>query len=86
MQHFNKYGIAALMFFLGTALPAVAQDEVQEEVTEVSAREIKKIKPAIANTNITSIIVKPFLLSPFFIFLLIFIIVYFSKNTSDMIK
>ena len=46
MQHFNKYGIAALMFFLGTALPAVAQDEVQEEVTEVSAREIKKIKPA----------------------------------------
>ena len=48
MQHFNKYGIAALMFFLGTALPAVAQDEVQEEVTtdEVAARAIKKIKPA----------------------------------------
>ena len=45
MQHFNKYGIAALMFFLGTALPAVAQDEVQEEVTEVAAP-IKKIKPA----------------------------------------
>ena len=45
MQHFNKYGIAALMFFLGTALPAVAQDEVQEEVTEVAAP-VKKIKPA----------------------------------------
>jgi len=45
MQHFNKYGIAALMLFLGTALPAVAQDEVQEEVTEVAAP-IKKIKPA----------------------------------------
>ena len=45
MQHFNKYGIAALMFFLGTALPAVAQDEVQDEVTEVAAP-IKKIKPA----------------------------------------
>ena len=44
MQHFNKYGIAALMLFLGTALPAVAQDEVQE-VTEVAAP-IKKIKPA----------------------------------------
>ena len=45
MQHFNKYGFAALMFFLGTALPAVAQDDVQEEVdTEVAAREIKKIK------------------------------------------
>ncbi len=45
MQHFNKYGIAAFMFFLGTALPAVAQDEVQEEVTEVAAP-IKKVKPA----------------------------------------
>ena len=32
MQHFNKYGIAALMFFLGTALPVMAQDEVQDEV------------------------------------------------------
>ena len=47
MQHFNKYGFAALMFFLGTALPAVAQDDVQEEVdTEVAARENKKIKPS----------------------------------------
>ena len=45
MQHFNKYGIAAFMFFLGTALPAVAQDEVQEEVTEVAAP-IQKVKPA----------------------------------------
>ena len=32
MQHFNKYGIAALMFFLGTALPVMAQDEAQDEV------------------------------------------------------
>ena len=45
MQHFNKYGIAAFMFFLGTALPAVAQEEVTEEVTEVAAP-IKKVKPA----------------------------------------
>ena len=45
MQHFNKYGIAAFMFFLGTALPAVAQDEVQEAATEVAAP-IKKVKPA----------------------------------------
>ena len=45
MQHFNKYGIAAFMFFLGTALPAFAQDEVQEEVTEVAAP-VKTIKPA----------------------------------------
>ena len=47
MQHFNKYGIAALMCFLGTALPVVAQDEVQEEVTtEEVAAPVKKIKPA----------------------------------------
>ena len=45
MQHFNKYGIAAFMFFLGIALPAVAQEEVTEEVTEVAAP-IKKVKPA----------------------------------------
>ena len=45
MQHFNKYGIAAFMFFLGTALPAVAQEEVTEEVAEVAAP-IKKVKPA----------------------------------------
>ena len=45
MQYFNKYGIAAFMFFLGTALPAVAQEEVTEEVTEVAAP-IKKVKPA----------------------------------------
>ena len=45
MQHFNKYGIAAFMFFLGTALPVVAQEEVTEEVTEVAAP-IKKVKPA----------------------------------------
>ncbi len=45
MQHFNKYGIAALMFFLGTALPAVAQDDVQDEVTtEVAAPKAKKAK------------------------------------------
>ena len=47
MQHFNKYGIAALMFFLGTALPAVAQDDVQDEVaTEVPAQKAKKTKKA----------------------------------------
>jgi TonB-linked SusC/RagA family outer membrane protein len=45
MQHFNKYGIAAFMFFLGIALPVVAQEEVTEEVTEVAAP-IKKVKPA----------------------------------------
>ena len=39
MQHFNKYGFITLMFFLGTGLPAVAQDEVNdEEATEVSAK------------------------------------------------
>ena len=43
MQHFNKYGIAALMFFMGTTLPAVAQDEAQDEVaTEVPAEKAKK--------------------------------------------
>ena len=43
MQHFNKYGIAALMLFLGTSLPVVAQDEAVEEetVTEVAAK-VKK--------------------------------------------
>jgi len=47
MQHFNKYGIAALMFFLGTALPAVAQDEVEDEVVEEEVlAPVKKIKPA----------------------------------------
>ena len=45
MQHFNKFGIAAFMFFLGIALPTVAQEEVTEEVTEVAAP-IKKVKPA----------------------------------------
>ena len=45
MQHFNKFGIAAFMFFLGTALPVVAQEEVTEEVTEVAAP-IKKVKLA----------------------------------------
>lgn len=45
MQHFNKYGIAALMFFFGTALPAVAQDDAQEEVaTEVPAQRAKKVR------------------------------------------
>lgn len=44
MQHFNKYGIAALVFFLGTALPTVAQDEVEtEEAAEVAAP-VKKVK------------------------------------------
>lgn len=38
MQHFNKYGFITLMFFLGTGLPAVAQDATNdEEATEVSA-------------------------------------------------
>lgn len=47
MQHFNKYGIAALMFFMGTTLPAVAQDEAQDEVaTEVPAEKAKKTKKA----------------------------------------
>lgn len=44
MQHFNKYGIAAFVFFLGTALPVVAQDEVEtEEPVEVAAP-VKKVK------------------------------------------
>lgn len=42
MQHFNKYGLAAMMFFLGTALPVVAQDEAQDEATEVAAKPVKK--------------------------------------------
>ena len=43
MQHFNKYGIAAFMFFLGTALPAVAQEEVTEEVhsAQPAAQEVE---------------------------------------------
>ena len=46
MQHFNRYGIAALAFFIGTAIPAVAQDEAQEEeVTEVAVKPAKKVKP-----------------------------------------
>lgn len=46
MQHFNKFGIAALMFFLGTALPVVAQDEAQDEeaTEEVAAKPVKKAK------------------------------------------
>jgi len=47
MQHFNKYGLAALAFFLSSALPAVAQDEVQdEEATEVAAKPVKKVSQA----------------------------------------
>lgn len=44
MQHFNKYGLAAMMFFLGTSLPVIAQDEVDDEATEVAAKPIKKAK------------------------------------------
>ncbi len=42
MQHFNKYGLAAMMFFLGTALPVIAQEEEQVETTEVAAKPVKK--------------------------------------------
>lgn len=45
MQHFNQYGIAALMFCLGTALPVVAQEEAQEEVTEVTEAAVQVKKP-----------------------------------------
>lgn len=48
MQHFNKIGLAALMFFAGTALPIVAQEEADtEEVAEATAaprRQVKKAK------------------------------------------
>ena len=42
MQHFNKYGIAALMLLLGTAMPAVAQEEEVQQEEEVVAP-VKKI-------------------------------------------
>ena len=48
MQHFNKIGLAALMFLAGTALPIVAQEEAEtEEVAEATAaprRQVKKVK------------------------------------------
>ena len=45
MQHFNKIGIAALMFLAGTALPIVAQEQTEsEEVAEAPAAPKKKVK------------------------------------------
>lgn len=44
MQHFNKYGLAAMMFFLGTTLPAIAQDEVESEEVEVAVKRVKQDK------------------------------------------
>lgn len=44
MQHFNKYGIAAMMFFLGTAVPAVAQSEDTSTATEADVQEVA-VKP-----------------------------------------
>ncbi len=48
MQHFNKIGIAALMFLVGTALPIVAQEqtESEEEVAEAPATPKKRVKKA----------------------------------------
>lgn len=45
MQHFNKYGLAAMAFFFGSALPVLAQEEAQEEATEAAAIQVKKPKP-----------------------------------------
>lgn len=45
MQHFNKYGLAAMAFFFGSALPVLAQEEVQEEATEAAAIQVKRPKP-----------------------------------------
>ena len=45
MQHFNKFGFAALAFFMGIALPTVAQDEVGvDEGVEMAAPK-RKAKP-----------------------------------------
>jgi len=45
MQHFNKFGFAAMAFFLGMSLPMSAQDDVDvEEATEVVAAPKKKVK------------------------------------------
>ncbi len=47
MQHFNKYGLAALAFFLSTALPVAAQDEAEDaDVVEVAAKPVKKASQA----------------------------------------
>lgn len=43
MQHFNKYGIAALMFLFGAAVPAVAQDAQGDEEAEVAVA-VKTLK------------------------------------------
>ncbi len=43
MQRICKYGFAAMMFFMGAALPAMAQDEANSE--EELAFPVKKVKP-----------------------------------------
>ncbi|MCR5312421.1 MAG: SusC/RagA family TonB-linked outer membrane protein [Bacteroidaceae bacterium] len=46
MQHINKFGFAALAFFMGVALPSVAQQEVEvEEDVEMAAPQKRKAKP-----------------------------------------
>lgn len=42
MQHINKYGLAAVAFFVGTALPVVAQDNDGEAVAP--KKQIKAVK------------------------------------------
>ncbi len=46
MQRICKFGFAAMMFFMGAALPMAAQDEVDsEEATEAPAPKVKAKKP-----------------------------------------